>query len=143
MELLQQRSGVKYLTRRQIPSAEAEGFGSLIDRIGVRISYAPKERIFPENTLRIAFIKSLAVWFAPANSCATGVDRSAGSTYRAIILDLSGLTHILSQRKQSQTLKFAKLRKAFWRRSPAAMLNAISYCLRPVNLRVCRTGFCF
>jgi CRP/FNR family transcriptional regulator, nitrogen fixation regulation protein len=49
LELLQQQPGVKYLTRRSIPSVEAEGFDSLIDRIGVQISYAPKERIFHEN----------------------------------------------------------------------------------------------
>jgi CRP/FNR family transcriptional regulator, nitrogen fixation regulation protein len=35
--------------RRAIPSAKAEAFNLLIDRMGVRISYAPKERIFHEN----------------------------------------------------------------------------------------------
>ena len=35
--------------RRWIPSAKAEGLNLLIDRMGVRVSYAPKERIFHEN----------------------------------------------------------------------------------------------
>jgi CRP/FNR family transcriptional regulator, nitrogen fixation regulation protein len=49
IELLRQPSGTNHLARRLIPSADAEGFNLLIDRMGVRISYAPKERIFHEN----------------------------------------------------------------------------------------------
>jgi CRP-like cAMP-binding protein len=37
------------LARRLIPGVEAEAFNLLIDRIGVRKSYAPKERIFHET----------------------------------------------------------------------------------------------
>jgi CRP/FNR family transcriptional regulator, nitrogen fixation regulation protein len=49
IELLQQPSSTNRLARGLIPSADAEGFDLLIDRMGVRVSYAPKERIFHEN----------------------------------------------------------------------------------------------
>ena len=47
IDLRQQPSGATHLAR--IPSVDTEAFDKLIDRIGHRISYAPKERIFHEN----------------------------------------------------------------------------------------------
>jgi len=49
IEFLRQPSSANHLARRLIPSAEAEAFNSLIDRIGVRVSFAPKTRIFHED----------------------------------------------------------------------------------------------
>jgi CRP/FNR family nitrogen fixation transcriptional regulator len=49
IDLRQQPFGTKPFTRQSIPNVDTEAFDQLIDRIGVRISYAPKERIFHEN----------------------------------------------------------------------------------------------
>jgi CRP-like cAMP-binding protein len=49
IEVFRQPFSVAPSERRVIPSAEAEAFNLLIDRMGVRMSYAPKERIFHEN----------------------------------------------------------------------------------------------
>jgi CRP/FNR family transcriptional regulator, nitrogen fixation regulation protein len=48
IELLRQPFA-NHLARRLIPSAETETFNLLIDRIGVRVSFAPKTRIFHES----------------------------------------------------------------------------------------------
>jgi len=49
IELFQQQSGVNHLALRLPPSVEAEALDLLIDRMGGRLSYAPKERIFHED----------------------------------------------------------------------------------------------
>ena len=49
IDLRQQPSGANHLARQSIPNVDTETFDQLIDRIGLRISYAPKERIFHEN----------------------------------------------------------------------------------------------
>jgi hypothetical protein len=46
IELLQQPSGANSLARQLIPNVDPKAFDQLIDRIGVRKSYAPKARIF-------------------------------------------------------------------------------------------------
>ena len=49
IELLGRPTSANHLARRLIPSAETEAFNLLIDRIGVRVSFAPKTRVFHEN----------------------------------------------------------------------------------------------
>ena len=49
IELFQQQSGVNHLALRLPPSVEAEALDLLIDRMGGRLSYAPKQRIFHED----------------------------------------------------------------------------------------------
>jgi CRP/FNR family transcriptional regulator, nitrogen fixation regulation protein len=48
-QFLQEPFDVALAEPRAIPSADAEAFNLLIDRMGVRVSYAPKECIFHEN----------------------------------------------------------------------------------------------
>jgi CRP/FNR family transcriptional regulator, nitrogen fixation regulation protein len=47
--ILPETSSANHLTRRPIPSTNVEAFDLLVDRIGVRISYSPKARIFHEG----------------------------------------------------------------------------------------------
>ena len=49
VELFRQPFSVASPAQRVIPSVEAEAFNLLIDRMGVRVSFAPKARIFHEN----------------------------------------------------------------------------------------------
>jgi CRP/FNR family nitrogen fixation transcriptional regulator len=49
IDLRQQPSGANSLARQLIPNVDPEAFDQLIDRTGVRKSYAPKARIFHEN----------------------------------------------------------------------------------------------
>src|SRR6516165_5898886 len=49
IELFQEQSGVNHLALRLPPSVEAEALDLLIDRMGGRLSYAPKQRIFHED----------------------------------------------------------------------------------------------
>jgi CRP/FNR family nitrogen fixation transcriptional regulator len=49
IDLRLQPSGTNRSARQLIPNVDPEAFDQLIDRIGVRISYAPKARIFHEN----------------------------------------------------------------------------------------------
>ena len=48
-DTIEQPSSANLLAGRLIPSAETEAFNLLIDRIGVRVSFAPKTRIFHED----------------------------------------------------------------------------------------------
>ena len=49
IERIRQPCSANHLARQLIPSAGTEAFNLLIDRIGVRVSFAPKTRIFHES----------------------------------------------------------------------------------------------
>jgi CRP-like cAMP-binding protein len=49
IEFLPETSSANYRSRRPIRSTDIEAFDLLVDRIGIRISYSPKARIFHEN----------------------------------------------------------------------------------------------
>ena len=105
IDLRQQPSGATHLAR--IPSVDTEAFDKLIDRIGHRISYAPKERIFHENDPAEYLYKVISGLVCTSKLLSDG-RRQIGEFYLpGDYLDLGVLAHILSQRKQSRTLKFA------------------------------------
>ena len=107
IELFQQQSGVNHLALRLPPSVEAEALDLLIDRLGGRLSYAPKERIFHENDPAEYLYKVISGLVCASKLLSDG-RRQIGEFYLpGDYLDLGVLAHILFQRKQSRTLKFA------------------------------------
>jgi CRP-like cAMP-binding protein len=78
--LLQQQSGVNHLAAQLPPSVQAEAFDLLINRLGIRMSYAPKENIFHESDPAESFYKVISGLVCTSNFLCNG-RRQIGGFY--------------------------------------------------------------
>jgi CRP-like cAMP-binding protein len=107
VELFQQSFGVAPSERRRVCNVEAAVFNLLIDRIGVRISYSPEERIFHENDPADSIYKVVSGLVRTTKFLSDGRRQIGGFYLSGDYFGFECLARILSQRKQSRTPKFA------------------------------------
>jgi hypothetical protein len=91
--------------QRLMPGAGAESLDLLIDRIGVRISYAPKSRIFHENDAAESVYEVVSGSVCTCKFLSDGRRQIGGFYLPGDFLDLSVPTRIVCQRKHSRTLR--------------------------------------